>query len=290
MIKKIKALTKLFLFEIYFFFEKIFISKKRKKKFKTDLKALYNKLKNYENFAFLRFSDGELFVLENRKLIISKKYLSLDNKKFYANFTDDDQKEFLPYKHQFFRQKLNQSLKFKKNNYFKGISCSCCNGKKSVDYMKNIAQNDKNLTFSNLLQNNNYFFFVEKMIKFLKKRKIILIANKKHDQKKLPFKIKKKFNIGVNCFVNDYGISKIIQNYIKANKIKNHVFLFSASSLSNVLIMELFEKYDNNTYIDIGSTLNPYFNFQALSKSRSYLSEYWLKNKSSVHLRKNCYW
>ena len=63
MIKKIKALTKLFLFEIYFFFEKIFISKKRKKKFKTDLKALYNKLKNYENFAFLKKKVLEIFLL-----------------------------------------------------------------------------------------------------------------------------------------------------------------------------------------------------------------------------------
>ena len=71
-------------------------------------------MKNRENFAFLRFSDGELFVLQNKKLIISKKYWSLENKKYFANFSADDQKKFLPLKHQFYRRKLYDPLKFKK--------------------------------------------------------------------------------------------------------------------------------------------------------------------------------
>ena len=290
MTKKIKFYLKIFFFKINVLYELFFISKKRKQKFKKDLNNLFKKLKNRENFAFLRFSDGELFVLENKKLIISKKYWSLENKKYFANFSADDQKKFLPLKHQFYRRKLYDSLKFKKKNYFKGISCSCCNGKNSVLFMKNITKDDKNLTFSNLLQNSNYIFFIEKIVKLLKKRKIILISNKNHDPKKLPFKINKKFDIGKNCFINDYYLVNKVKNYINKNKIKNYVFLISASSLSNVLIFELFKKFDKNTYLDIGSTLNPYYNIQHLSKSRSYLSEYWLKDKSSMHLKKNCYW
>ena len=290
MIIKIKLFLKIFFFKIHLFFDWLFISKKRKQKFKKDLNLLFKKLQNHETFAFLRFSDGELFVLENKKLIISKKYWSLENKKYFVNFTKDDQKKFLPSKHQFYRKKLYESLMFKKKNYFKGISCTCCNGKKSVCYMKNIATDEKNLTFSNLLQNANYNFFIEKMVNFFNKRKIILISNRHHDYKKLPFKVHKKFDVGKNCFINDYDLVNKIKNYIKNKKIKNHVFLFSASSLSNVLIMELFKKYDKNTYIDIGSTLNPYYDIQDLSKSRSYLSEYWLKDNSSTHLKKNCYW
>ena len=96
--------------------------------------------------------------------------------------------------------------------------------------------------------------------------------------------------MGVNCFINDYSILHKIQNFIKNKKIKNHLFLFSASSLSNVLIKELFDEFANNTYIDVGSTLNPYYDFQTLSKSRSYLSEYWIKSSTSNHLKKKCYW
>ena len=71
----------------------------------------------------------------------------------------------------FTEKKLIQSLKFKKKNYFKGISCSCCNGKTAVNYMKSIAKDDKNLTHSNLLQNGNYKLFITKMLSLFKKKK-----------------------------------------------------------------------------------------------------------------------
>ena len=251
---------------------------------------LLKKLKKKENFAYARFSDGELFVLENKKLIISKNYWSLNDKKIYAKFHKDDQKKFIPSKHQFYRNKLIKSLTFEKKNYFKGISCTCCNGKSNYIYMKNLVKSEKNLTFSNLLQNNNYPLFIEVMLKSFFKRKVIIVANKNHDHLKLPFNVKKKFNIGQNCFINDFNLIKKIKKFIKSNKIKNHVFLISASSLSNILIMELFKDFEKNTYIDVGSTLNPYYNKSVLSKSRSYLSEYWLKSKSSAHLNKVCYW
>ena len=55
-------------------------------------------------------------------------------------------------------------------------------------------------------------------------------------QKNYP-KVNKKFDIGKNCFINDYYLVNKVKNYINKNKIKNYVFLFSASSLSNVLIL-----------------------------------------------------
>lgn len=290
MIKKVRLYIKVFYLKINFLYDKYFISKKRKLKFRKDFNILFKKLKKKENFAFLRFSDGELFVLQNKKLIIAKRYWSLEDKKYFANFSDSDKKMFLPSKHQFYRQKLYQSLKFKKKNYFKGISCTCCNGNIPTKYMKNIANNDRNLTFSNILQNGNYNYFIKKMVNLFNEKKIILISNYNSNHKKLPFKVLKKFNVGTNCFINDYSLIYKIKNYIKKNKIKNHVFLFSASSLSNIIIKELFNEFDYNTYIDIGSTLNPYYDFESLSKSRSYLSEYWINSESSNHLKKICYW
>lgn len=68
------------------------------------------------------------------------------------------------------------------------------------------------------------------------------------------------------------------------------MFLISASSLSNILIMKLFKNFDKNTYLDVGSTLNAYYSKNILSKSRSYLSEYWLNDQSTKHLKKICYW
>lgn len=282
-LKKIKI-------SLIFFFKHQLIHQKKKKKFKKDIKIFIDKLNRNENFAFVRFSDGELFILENKKLIISKNYWSLNNKKIFNSFDKNDQKEFIPSKHQFYRNQLIESIIFKKKNYFKGISCSCCNGKKNVNFMKNFCNNDKNLTFSNLLQNNNYPEFVETIVKIFKKKNIILVANKNHDQLKLPFRVKKKFNIGKNCLINDFNIIEKIKNFIKNNKIEDHLFLISASSLSNILIMKLFKNFDKNTYLDVGSTLNAYYSKNILSKSRSYLSEYWLNDQSTKHLKKICYW
>ena len=78
MIKKIKFYLKIFFFKINILYELFLFQKKKKAKFKKDFNILFKKLKNCENFAFLRFSDGELFVLENKKLIISKRYWVLE--------------------------------------------------------------------------------------------------------------------------------------------------------------------------------------------------------------------
>jgi hypothetical protein len=58
--------------------------------------------------------------------------------------------------------------------------------------------------------------------------------------------------------INDYGLIETIKNWIDKNRIEGHLFLFSASSLSKMAIHQLYEHSDRNTYIDVGTTLNPF--------------------------------
>lgn len=264
-----------------------FVSKKRKKKFTEDFFLLLNKFYNDENFAYSRFSDGELFILQNKKLIISDKYWILGEKLTLSNFSQADKKEFIPERDFFYRAKLLESLIFEKKNYFKGISCTCCNGKNAVAFMKSYCKDFDLLTFSNLLQNSNYKLFLDLFVKKFADKEIVLVANKNFNIDHLPFKIKKKFNVGYNCFINDYNLIEIISEYIKSNKISNHVFLVCASSLSNLIIHQLFDKYDNNTYLDIGSTLNI---FDKNMGSRFYISDHFNKEHTSPDSYKKCYW
>ena len=44
------------------------------KDFTKAFDVLLNKIKNKENFAFSRFSDGELFIMQNKKLILADNY------------------------------------------------------------------------------------------------------------------------------------------------------------------------------------------------------------------------
>ena len=73
-IKKVYQIIKLFFFKIKYNF---FISKNRKKKFKNDFLYFLSKIKSGKNFGFSRFSDGELFIIQNKKLIIDGENESL---------------------------------------------------------------------------------------------------------------------------------------------------------------------------------------------------------------------
>ena len=286
-LKKLKKELVVIIYNIKYFLA----NSKFKKKYLDDFYILHDKLTKKENFAFVRFSDGELFIIRNLHLTIEENVSTLDGKVIAkANYTIEEKKNFDPKLHQFYRNQLIQSLKFDKNNYFKGIPCSCCSGKKEVDYIKNQINLNINTTFSNLLINANYTNFINLFIKEFQNKNIILIANQNANISKLPFKCQKFFPIGENCFVNDNDLYDVLLKYIKDNDIKNYVFLFSASSLSNVLIHKLYDKYDNNTYIDIGSSLNPYLDLKGWKSSRGYLMEYWYDTKPKLHIKRKCFW
>ena len=101
----------------------------------------------------------------------------------------------------------------------------------------------------------------------------------------LPF-IVKDFRVGYNAFINDYHVIKDMLNWIQNNKVQDFVFLFSASSFTNLAIYELFKQHNNNTYIDIGTCLTPLMN---MPTQRDYLQGFWnYKGSNSLNLK--CIW
>jgi len=105
--------------------------------------------------------------------------------------------------------------------------------------------------------------FMEKIVPLFSKKKIVYILNENANTKNLPFEVVKEFKVGFNCFVNNYDMIEEIKEWIKKNDIEDHIFLFSASSLSNLMIHQLFDFCDKNAYLDIGTTLNPMLGMQA---------------------------
>ena len=120
--------------------------------------------------------------------------------------------------------------------------------------------------------NANYPLFISHYIPQLKNKKVVLVCSKNADLAEMPFNIVKDFRVGKNCIVNDHHLVDEIKGWIKDKEIKDHVFLFSASSLSEILIYELFKDFDQNTYIDIGTTLHKHMK---LGIERNYLRAYW---------------
>lgn len=261
------------------------------KTFKSDFELFKNKLLNGENFAFLRFSDGEFFILKNRRLELNENNHIIGNVVGGGWYNKEEQKKFDPNEHQFYRQKLIESLQFKKDNYYKGICCKCCVTNEDDYYFQvNLSGGEEDdLTWANLFINGNYESYVNEIVPIFKDKKIIMIVNESANITKLPFNVIKDFRVGTNCFINDYDLIEKVKNYISENNIENHVFLISAASLSNLLIHQLYELSDKNTYIDIGSTLNPMMDMVGWKGSRSYLREYWLGEPRNI-LNKNCIW
>jgi len=251
------------------------------KDFTEEFDKLLDKLKTGENFAFVRFSDGEMFIMQNKQVTLAENHFVTGDRKGAGRYPAEEQKEFLPEKHQFYREKLIDALKFSKENYLKGICCRQDVGEEAFQWQKDLAGgNEENLTFANLLINNNYKRFVEELVPLLRDRKVLYVANEAADTDRLPFEVKEVFSIGSNCMIDDYHVVEEVKEYIEKNNIKDHVILCSAASLSNYIIHECFKENSENTFLDIGSCLNPYLGLEGWKYTRGYLTHYWLNSGS----------
>ena len=256
------------------------------KDFRDHFLMFKNKLQTNENFAFSRFSDGEMYILQNRRLKLQNNQIQIDNNVQSGPYQSADFKDFNPDTDTEFQTKLVNAFQHKQQNYFKGISCSCCVGKENFDWQINLHNgDDDSLTWANLWVNANYPSFIQEILPILYSKQCVFIGHHDADISKLPF-IKKDFRVGYNAFINDYNIIDQISNWIHDNEIQNHIFLFSASSFTNLAIYELFTKFNINTYIDIGTCLTPIMN---MPTERDYLQGYWsYRGSNSLNLK--CIW
>lgn len=256
------------------------------KTFKGDFYKFLNKLKNNEHFSYSKYSDGELFILQGKTLILGP------DPQNHSYKNSEDHKHFDPNQHGFFKDMLFSAFTFDHPNYYIGICAPSDQDDKTFFWMKTESKRDEQyLTWANLFVNSNYGRFRQEFIPELKSKKIIIVCNEKSDLSLLPFPVIKDFRVGPNCIINNIDLVDTISNYVKENNIKDHVFLFAASSLGNILIHKLTELEPNNTYIDAGSTLNPLL---GLSIDRGYLCAYegvsWRGQNTSSDLTRDEVW
>ena len=62
--------------------------------------------------------------------------------------------------------------------------------------------------------------------------------------------------------------------WIEDRDITGYTFLFSAATLTNYLIYQLYKNFDTNQYIDIGSSLGYHLGLKGCAY-RGYLHMYW---------------
>lgn len=205
------------------------------KNFKSDFFSLHSKFMSRENFTFSKYADGEWSVIKNR---------SINNGEFeYDNYRDA-----------VYRDELLTSFQFQHPKYYIGVSCPCCQGMDThTEMIRTSGQNEEKITWANVWVNSNYRLFLENMVPEFSIRNVTLVCNEDSTIKKLPFIPEEIVLVKNNAWHHNYDVI----NYLKTNDV-NRTFLFCCGPFGNILAHKLCEYNPDNTYLDIGSTLNPF--------------------------------
>tara|TARA_Y100001938_G_C8071276_1_gene423231 strand:- start:263 stop:994 length:732 start_codon:yes stop_codon:yes gene_type:complete len=233
------------------------------RKFTSDFFKIHEAASSKSNFAFSKYADGEYFVLKNQRI------------------TNCDGWTFDPNEHAEYQKLLMDSFTYQNPGYYKGIPCTCCMSVEDCNWMREHSkQNDEGLTWANIFVNANYSNYQKHMIPLYQKSDVVLVCNEHADISQLPFEVKKDFRVSPRGWIKDYPIVKEVKKYLKRNRLKEHIFLFCAGPLGNILAHQLMKTSNKNVYLDIGSTLDSYM---GLGRTRGYLS-------GSTTLSKKCIW
>lgn len=229
------------------------------KTFEDDFFYFYEMLKKDEHFSFSKYADGEYAILINRKI------------------TNCDHWTYNPETDQVYREELLDSFKYNEKGYYVGISCPCCVPMEDVLWMRNnVGVFADHLTWANIWVNGNYRKFINFFIPEFRNHKIIMIATEKGNPNNLPFKVEQYIPITGTAWKDNFNLVKELS---ENNNNKDVLYLFCAGPLGNMLAAKMWKYNKENTYIDIGSTLNPWL----VGNNRGYLN-------GSPTLNKICIW
>lgn len=214
------------------------------KDFRQELEKMLARLQSGAKFSFSKYADGEWAAMLGHQL---------DNKEFDYKSSPE---------HQFARQKLIESFQYKHPDYYVGISCECCQGVNHFLMKQASGQQESQLTYANIWVNSNYEFMKNFVIPEFSNHNIHLVANRASKIENLPFKVEKFYPIDFSAYITNYGLIE----EIKAANLKDKLFLFCAGPFGNLLAHQLWDHNKNNTYLDIGSTLNPWLQSEGFKR------------------------
>lgn len=241
------------------------------KDFRTDLVALELKLARHEPFAFSKFADGEWAILAGRPIDTTKRW----NGEFrYRPDNEEDRAH---------RRALLEAFTYQSPNYYVGIGCRCCMGDIAHTEMRIACdQPAERLTWANLFVNSNYAFYRDRIIpQYATYRRVRVVCNSRAVVNTLPFRCHTHFGIGTNAWADNASMISTVSTV--ASRVKGELFLFCAGPLGNRLAHKLNEINPENTYLDIGSTLDPW-----LFSGKRGMTRRYLRGEGTV--KKACVW
>lgn len=227
------------------------------------------KIENRDNFAFVRYGDGERSIMIGKSVKAQEGWISPNGDSLLG-------------------KNLLNTLNNTQDNFYYGISCPCCDNEAYYWYLSRI--NNKNLTFANLFANYNFKTFKEKFKKY--SRDAIFIGNYRAKGKSIgQLNILKGYYVDDDCFKfydNKYKefINSIKHDFGQQN---NLLYVISCGPLSEIIINDLYNNNPNNCYIDFGSSIDEYIYSKQtrpyMDNSSSYAEQRcWMYNPKDVNV------
>ena len=222
-------------------------------------------------FSLVRYGDAEFHTLKNNTY--SHKEWKINNNSYYNEF-------------KFY---LDSALQITNANYFIGIPCGCNESRDNFRefFFSTYDYEMEQLTFANIFNNAMYPRFQNEILPLFKEYSIILVSNENTNFERFlsyGFNVKQWVQISTfNAWEKTETTYNEIEKLIEREKPINHIFLFSAGPVSKIIIHRLHTKYADlqNFYLDMGSTLDPYYGFKP---TRNYHK--WFSWK----ILSTCYW
>lgn len=214
-------------------------------KFNADFDYFWSMIDNNINFTFTRYADGEVMLMNGVPVKEGTQAFNIDKWSAPVGMTKVG-------------KELKESLNHTENNYYYAISSKTDNISDYSFLRNNIKQNDEKITFVNLWINANYNKSIEKYNSL--KRSVTLICNYKAKKENFPFEINRIIPFPNNCieYWETSGDNFIEMLLAEVGDKQNELFFISCGPISEIIIDKLYRNNPNNTYIDVGSSIDEF--------------------------------
>lgn len=213
--------------------------------FNSDFNYFWGLINNNINFTFARYADGEVMLMKGQAVSDGTQASSIDKWKAPNTLTKVG-------------EQLLKTLNHVEDNYYYAISSTSDNINDYTFLKNNIKQKEDKLTFVNLWINANYNLMLKNIS--TNKREVILICNKDAKKENFPFNVIDITPFPDDCvnFWEENGTIFIDEVIGKYSSMTNQLFFISCGPISEIIIDSLYKENPNNTYVDVGSSIDEF--------------------------------
>lgn len=224
--------------------------------FADALVDIERRLLSHEPFALSRFGDGEMKIVAGEHSDLLHK--GHGEHRYRPGVAREERQ----------RRLLADAFHYSDPRYLVAIPCPCCVGLARHRAFRCASQQPaERLTWANVFVNANYARFRASTLAAFATRDCTLVCHHEATLAALPFAPKRVIRVGANAWLEDYDRTlDALSDVVERERATDECFLFSAGVLSNLLIHPLAQRYPGNSWLDLGSALDPELGLGATRK------------------------